>query len=144
MRTCTVDDCEKKHTAKGMCQMHYRRNRLYKNPRLRPGRVRKNKLIISTNGYETIYEPENPNASSNGFVLVHRKVMSAFLGRTLSSKEHVHHKNGDRRDNRIENLELWSRSQPTGQRVKDKVDWAIEILKQYAPDKLKKGNDNAN
>lgn len=141
MKICTIDDCDKKHIAKGMCQMHYRRNRLYKNPRLRPGRPRKNIPSIAKNGYEIIYEPENLNANSNGLVLVHRKVMSEFLGRPLLRKEHVHHKNGNRSDNRIENLELWSRSQPTGQRVQDKVDWAVEILKQYAPEKLKEKND---
>jgi hypothetical protein len=32
---------------------------------------------------------------------------------------------------RIENLELWSKSQPSGQRVEDKILWAIEILEDY-------------
>lgn len=40
-------------------------------------------------------------------------------------------------DNRLENLELWSSSQPSGQRVKDKVQWAIEILSLYQPELLK-------
>jgi hypothetical protein len=50
--------------------------------------------------------------------------------------ELVHHKTGDRKDNRPENLELWSHSQPCGQRVKDKVAWAIELLTLYAPERL--------
>lgn len=71
--------------------------------------------------------------SNGGRVKEHTLVMEESLGRRLMDHEEVHHKNGVRDDNRLENLELWSKSQPTGQRVEDKVKWAHEILDLYGP-----------
>lgn len=64
-------------------------------------------------------------------ILEHRLVMQEHLGRDLLPDENVHHINGDRTDNSIKNLELWSTSQPCGQRVVDKIAWAKMILERY-------------
>lgn len=69
----------------------------------------------------------------------HRFVLEQALGRDLLASEDVHHINGDRADNRLENLELWSTSQPRGQRVEDKVQYALDILRTYAPSALSEG-----
>lgn len=83
------------------------------------------------NGYVQIWMPEHENARIAGYIHEHRLVMSELLGRPLTSKENVHHKNGKRNDNRPENLELWASIQPSGQRVSDLVLFAKEILDKY-------------
>lgn len=79
-------------------------------------------------GYVQIWMPNHPNAKLGGYIHEHRLVMSNHIGRPLERYENVHHKNGDRSDNTLENLELWDTTQPSGQRLTDKIKWAKEIL----------------
>jgi len=57
-------------------------------------------------GYVLISHPSHPNSGSNGYIREHRFVMEKKIGRYLTPLEVVHHKNGIKDDNRIENLEL--------------------------------------
>jgi len=65
------------------------------------------------------------------YILQHVLEMEKKIGRPLFTDEKVHHKNGVRNDNRIENLELWSVMQPSGQRIEDKLKYAHEIIERY-------------
>lgn len=76
--------------------------------------------------------------TESGWVRQHRLVMERHIGRPLWPDENVHHKNGHRSDNRTSNLEIWSTAQPAGQRVEDKVAWAIEMIERYDPGRLRK------
>ena len=63
--------------------------------------------------------------------LEHREVMERHLGRSLKEHETVHHKDGNRQNNALENLELWSKKHGSGQRVSDKISFCVEFLREY-------------
>ncbi len=69
------------------------------------------KKVEQGDGYLLVYCPEYPPAKKSGYVLEHRLVMANYLGRPLKPEEHVHHINGNKKDNRIENLEIVSNAE---------------------------------
>lgn len=126
---CAVEDCSNKRGAGRYCHSHKYWISRYGTLDGYENRKRTNQGPteghINKNGYRVI--------SVNGRrVLEHRYVMEQILGRPLLSDEEVHHINGVKDDNRPKNLELWSKSQPAGQRVVDKLAWAYEIISLYS------------
>lgn len=73
----------------------------------------------------------NVHSNKFGFAWEHRLVMGEHLGRRLYDFENVHHKDGNRKNNSIENLELWAKFQPSGQRIVDLVSHAKRIIALY-------------
>jgi len=78
-----------------------------------------------------VYAYKHPN-SKKGTVAEHVLVMTKILGRPLRKGEQIHHKNGIKTDNRPENLELWTKQHPSGQRVSDLIVFASRILSDYS------------
>lgn len=116
---CSVEGCEKPPKGShGLCPMHYFRLRT-------TGDVGQAEPRRVVGVYSWFKRTDGYIARGNGndMELQHRVVMEEVLGRPLEPFENVHHINGRRDDNRPENLELWVKAQPAGQRARDLAEW---------------------
>lgn len=121
----------------GLCSGHYTRKRKGQpmDPPFRESEIRNGRWPTS-DGYIEIKLSGHPMADKQGRVREHRLVMANHLKRSLTEHESVHHKNGVRDDNRIENLELRTRYHGAGQAIEDRVEEALYILDLYGPQHL--------
>lgn len=126
---CSVEDCFGSVVAKNLCERHY--GRLKKHGHIDRTRNSRGEGYVNRAGYRVIHVPRHVQAGRSGKALEHRVVMSDFVGRALLPTEQVHHRNGDKLDNSLQNLELWSTAQPAGQRVSEKAEFAKTILDLY-------------
>lgn len=136
---CEAAKCTRRSVSEGLCRTHYMRRLAGEVDWARPisKKAPDGDGHINTDGYRII-TVDGRNVGE------HRHLVEQLLGRSFDSEETVHHRNGGRADNRTDgplrvvngklqsgNLELWSSSQPKGQEVPAKLDWAFELQARY-------------
>jgi hypothetical protein len=126
-RLCEVEGCGSLHYGRGFCLRHYQRWKDYgdANEPLRRGQNGSGHRGVNNQGYVVL-------KYGKWTILEHRAVAEVKLGRRLYPFENVHHVNGIKTDNRPENLEVWVKVQPTGQRLED----LITFVTQYYPNEV--------
>jgi hypothetical protein len=121
LNKCSIANCQYQECQAGICPMHKTRIAKHSDPHHNEHTGR---YIEKRSGYVYILV-------NHEHILEHRAVMENHLGRKLLPEENVHHKNGVKDDNRLENLEIWNTAQPSGQRISDKLVWARQIVELY-------------
>lgn len=141
---CPWPGCESEIATAGLCRIHYRRKiegRAMDAPIQAPRKSRAGIVrFVTKEGYVEVRQPDHfgkPIGHRKEWFYEHRYVMEKYLERPLHEGENVHHINGDRSDNRPENLELWISQQPAGQRVVDLLNWAYALRERYQYDRDK-------
>lgn len=134
---CKIQNCENEILIKcrQLCRYHDNRYKRFGDPLISPGRGNPGKqrpkrnidgFRITPQGYREIRIQEGY------WILEHRYNMEQKLNRKLYPNENVHHKDGNKLNNDIDNLELWIKYQPTGQRVEDLIKIVKEIIQRYS------------
>lgn len=131
--TCAHAECGDEVHARGLCRRHYgaaakagQLGRVYVPKRDARGR-------LTRQGYREVPHPDHPV-----MVREHRLVMANVIGRRLRRFETPHHKNGIKNDNSPENLELWAKPQPSGQRPEDLAAWVCEYYPELVAAELRR------
>jgi len=145
---CAVAECGRPSQSEGLCPTHYRRRLDGDEDWARPipAKAPSGTGHVDKDGYRLVQHEGRQ-------VREHRLMAAQLLGRPLLDTEQVHHVDGQRARNVVDgpfrlddrgrlrsgNLEVWSTSQPAGQEVGPKVEWAAELLRLYAPHLLAEG-----
>jgi hypothetical protein len=129
---CRDGECGRKAICRGLCNRHYRKVHYVEHERARRGAKEAIRYEIGdTRPDSQGYLEEKFGPGRRDWKKQHRLVMERAIGRELKVTEYVHHIRGNRKDNRLEMLELWTSAQPKGQRAVDLLEFAKEIIEQY-------------